>query len=259
MTLTQCDLYFADKAILVEGTTERILMPRIVRLVDEELAPERRLGRQYITTIEVGGAYAHIFYPLLDFLELKSLIITDIDAVRIDKTKDKPRAVKCPCAEGEHSSNAAIRNWFSVPKGQQISIEALSSKTPGDKLSRYRSIAYQVPEDGSSWCGRSFEDALILANPERFGLPEEGDRGVLAWEMAQDLSKSETALRFAIQEADWAVPKYIKQGLTWLSEPPPPPETPPPLSGVGAGASPIAEGSDDSPAASGSAAQQYDL
>lgn len=40
--------------------------------------------------------------------ELKSLIITDIDAVRIDKTKDKQRAVKCPCAEGEHSSNAAI-------------------------------------------------------------------------------------------------------------------------------------------------------
>ncbi|RVT92985.1 ATP-dependent nuclease [Sphingomonas crocodyli] len=259
MTLTQCDLYFADKAILVEGTTERILMPRIVRLVDEELAPERKLGRQYITTIEVGGAYAHIFYPLLDFLELKSLIITDIDAVRIDKSKDKPRAVKCPCAEGEHSSNAAIRNWFSVPKGQQISIEALCAKTPEEKLSRYRSIAYQVPEDGSSWCGRSYEDALILANPERFGLPEEGDRGLLAWEMAQDLSKSETALRFAIQEADWAVPKYIKQGLTWLSEPPPPPETPPPLAGVGAGALPIAAGSDFSPAAPESSAPQYDL
>ena len=26
MTLTKCDLYFADKAILVEGTTERILI-----------------------------------------------------------------------------------------------------------------------------------------------------------------------------------------------------------------------------------------
>ncbi|WP_449470286.1 ATP-dependent nuclease [Sphingobium chungangianum] len=220
MTLTQCDLYFADKAILVEGTTERILMPRIVRLVDGELAPEQKLGRQYITTIEVGGAYAHIFYPLLDFLELKSLIITDIDAVRIDKTKEKPRAVKCPCSEGEYSSNAAIRNWFSVPKGEQISIEALCAKTAEDKVSRYRSLAYQVPEDGSIWCGRSYEDALILANPERFGLPEDGDRGLLAWEMAQDLSKSETALRFAIQEDDWSVPKYIKQGLIWLSEPP---------------------------------------
>jgi energy-coupling factor transporter ATP-binding protein EcfA2 len=29
MTLTKCDLYFADKAVLVEGATERILMPRI--------------------------------------------------------------------------------------------------------------------------------------------------------------------------------------------------------------------------------------
>lgn len=259
MTLTQCDLYFADKAILVEGTTERILMPRIVRLVDEGLAPEKKLARQYITTIEVGGAYAHIFYPLLDFLELKSLIITDIDAVRIDTTKEKPRAVKCPCAEGEHSSNAAIRNWFSVPKGQQISIEALCAATAEDKLSRYRAIAYQVPEDGSNWCGRSYEDALILANPERFALPEEGDRGLLAWEMAQDLSKSETALRFAIQEADWLVPKYIRQGLTWLAEPPPPPEAPPVIAGVDEGAILIGAASDDSPAAPESSAQQYDL
>ncbi len=38
MTLTKCDLYFADKAILVEGTTERILMLRICQIVDESLA-----------------------------------------------------------------------------------------------------------------------------------------------------------------------------------------------------------------------------
>ncbi len=224
MTLTKCDLYFADKAILVEGTTERILIPRIVRLMDKELAPEKKLGRQYITTIEVGGAYAHIFYPLLDFLELKSLIITDIDAVRTDETKGKLRAVKCPCSEGEHTSNAAIRNWFSVPKGDQISIEALCAKTLEDKLTRYRLLAYQVPEDGSSWCGRSYEDALILANPDRFDLFEEEDRELLAWEKAQSLKKSDTALQFAIQESDWSVPKYIRQGLAWLSEPPPPPD-----------------------------------
>lgn len=37
MTLTKCDLYFADKAILVEGTTERLLMPKLCQLVDESL------------------------------------------------------------------------------------------------------------------------------------------------------------------------------------------------------------------------------
>ena len=229
MTLTQCDLYFADKAILVEGTTERILLPRICRIVDEDLEPERRLGRQYITAVEVGGAHAHIFYPLLDFLELKSLVITDIDAVRIDTTKEKPRAVKCPCSAAAHTSNAAIRHWFGAAKGEQVGMEALHAKTATEKVSRFRRIAYQVPEEGSAYCARSYEDALILANPEHFGLPMDGDLGLIAWTMAQDLSKSETALRFAIQEREWVVPRYLREGLVWLSEPPPPPEGSPAL------------------------------
>ena len=223
MTLTQCDLYFADKVILVEGTTERILMPRIIRIVDQSLEPGNALGRQYVTTIEVGGAYAHIFYPLLDFLELKSLIVTDIDAVRMDMSKKKPRAVKCPCSEGERTSNAAIRRWFGAKKGEDLGIVVLHGKTDGDKVQGYRRLAYQVPEKGTPWCGRSYEDALILANPTQFCLPEDGDLAAIAWEQAQDLSKSDTALRFAIQEEAWNVPRYISDGLTWLAEPPPPP------------------------------------
>lgn len=82
MTLTKCDLYFADKAIMVEGATERILMPRLREIVDRGLDEPHKLARQYITTMEVGGAFAHLFYPLVDFLELKTLIITDLDAVK---------------------------------------------------------------------------------------------------------------------------------------------------------------------------------
>lgn len=89
MTLTKCDLYFADKAILVEGTTERVLMPRLCEIVDRDLGDGHKLAKQYITTVEVGGAYAHIFYPLLNFLELKTLVITDLDAVRSATRKDK--------------------------------------------------------------------------------------------------------------------------------------------------------------------------
>ena len=78
MTLTKCDLYFADKAIMVEGTTERILVPRLCDLADRDLPAEHKLARQYVTTIEVGGAYAHLFYPLIDFLELKTQGISRI-------------------------------------------------------------------------------------------------------------------------------------------------------------------------------------
>lgn len=229
MTLTKCDLYFADKAILVEGPTERILMPRICKLVDADLAEELRLNRQFVTTVEVGGAYAQIFYSLIDFLELKTLIITDLDAVRLDESKEKPRWVKCPCAEGSRTSNSAIKSWFSAKEGEQIDLATLHAKGPADKLQGYRRIAYQIPEDGSAHCPRSYEDALILANLGHFDIADDGDAALCAWEAAQDFSKADEAIRFAITETEWRVPKYIREGLEWLAEPPPAPEAPPPL------------------------------
>lgn len=223
MTLTKCDLYFADKAILVEGATEKILMPRILKLVDEALAPEAKLCRQYITAMEVGGAHAQIFYPLLDFLELKALIITDIDAVRLH-SDGKLR--KCPCAEAERTSNNALKTWFD---DNMISVVALTAKTSAEKTRKFCRIAYQMPEDGSTHCARSYEDALILANLDRFGIANDENAATNAFDAAQDFKKSEEAIRFAIIEADWNVPKYIKEGLVWLSEPPPPPDEPPPI------------------------------
>lgn len=240
MTLTKCDLYFADKAILVEGTTERVLMPRLCEIVDRDLYEEHKLAKQYITTVEVGGAYAHLFYPLLDFLELKTLVITDLDAVRSATRTDrkgKERHVweKCPVASGEKTSNTAIREWFRPAAGEgegdaegkpapDIDLQTLLTKTDTEKLSGYRRIAYQVPEKPeSNVCARSYEDAFVLANPERFQLVEGEDQAENAWDIAQDLPKSETALRFAIRETDWNIPRYISEGLKWLSEPPPPP------------------------------------
>lgn len=222
MTLTKCDLYFADKAILVEGATERILMPRIIKFVDTDLGAAARLGRQYITTMEVGGAYAQIFYPLLEFLEIKTLIITDLDAVRLDGKKYK----KCPCSQGERTSNSALQSWFG---DNTISVEALIRKTAADKTRRFCRIAYQTPEDGSTHCARSYEDALILANLVHFQIVDDEHAASNAWETAQGFRKADEAIRFAITEANWNVPKYIREGLVWLSEPPPPPDAPPPI------------------------------
>lgn len=223
MTLTKCDLYFADKVILVEGATEKILMPRILKLVDETLLPEAKLCRQYITTMEVGGAHAQVFYPLLDFLELKTLIVTDIDAVRLHPDG---KLRKCPCAEAERTSNNALKRWFD---DAMISVAALTAKTPADKTRRFCRIAYQMPEDGSAHTARSYEDALILANLDRFEIADDAAAAQNAFDAAQDFKKSEEAIHFAIIEADWNVPKYIREGLVWLSEPPPPPDAPPPI------------------------------
>src|SRR3546814_7631322 len=77
LTLTRCDLFFADKAVLVEGTTERILVPEILRKLDaarRQAGGRAEIRAQYITLLEIGGAYAYLFEPLLEFLELRTLI-----------------------------------------------------------------------------------------------------------------------------------------------------------------------------------------
>ena len=237
MTLTKCDLYFADKAILVEGTTERLLMPKLCQLVDESLDEPQKLARQYVTCVEVGGAHAHIFYPLLDFLELKTLVITDLDSTKKGKItkngKQEDAWVKCPVVDGQNTSNAAIKNWF-YPKevddtgkvkkkakneDSQISPSVLIAKTAQEKQIKFRRIAYQIPEDPeTNICARSYEDAFILANLSKFELPEGQDIAVAAWEKAQGLIKSDFALEYAILIEDWSAPRYIKEGLIWLSE-----------------------------------------
>jgi len=59
-----------------------------------------KLTSTYICTVEVGGAYAHLFRKLIEFLQLPALIITDLDS--IDGTTRK----KAPVADGHASSNA---------------------------------------------------------------------------------------------------------------------------------------------------------
>lgn len=233
MTLTKCDLYFADKAIMVEGTTERLLMPRLCELVDKSLDEKSKLARQYVTCVEVGGAYAHIFYPLLDFLELKTLVVTDLDSTKaVEKQNKKGTTIttweKCPVADGQRTSNAAIKEWFRPEgtedkEGWQITPAELVAKTPEAKQSGYRRIAYQIPQtSGTDVCARSYEDALVLANPDRFEWPKEQDEATEAWDIAKGLAKADTALRFAIREKEWTVPRYIQEGLEWLSKPPTP-------------------------------------
>ncbi|GAH01282.1 unnamed protein product, partial [marine sediment metagenome] len=75
MTLHKSDLFFADKVILVEGTTERMLLPQMIK----KAAPT--LCNEYVSVLEVGGTYAHIFKKIIEFIKVKSLIITDIDSV----------------------------------------------------------------------------------------------------------------------------------------------------------------------------------
>ncbi len=223
LTLTRCDLFFADKAILIEGPTERLLMPRMIEKVDNDLCSECKLSSQYVSIVEVGGAYAHHFFEFLDFLELRTLIITDLDSVKPHQDKlGRTKYSACKVSEGTHTSNSVIKNWFNDKV--TLTPSSLLAKQPKDKIKKIRRLAFQIPEDSNSPCARSFEDAFILANPKLFevqGSTKE-DKENDAWDKAQDIQhqKTDFALEYAIHKTNWDIPLYIKEGLLWLSQNP---------------------------------------
>ncbi len=215
MTLTRCDLLFADRSILVEGPTERLLLPIVIEKIDEGQPDEQKLGSQYLSIMEVGGAYAQVFFNLLDFLQLPTLIITDLDTV---DAADNRR--KCKVSEGSHSSNACINTWYAPDGEDKPTKDQLLQKGPGEKVSNARRLAFQIPHSEGDACGRSFEDAFMLANPARFditgGTPAE--REEQAWKAAKDVDKTDFALKYAIEDTDWTTPRYIEEGLRWLAQ-----------------------------------------
>lgn len=266
LTLTRCDLFFADKAVLIEGTTERLMLPQVMRALDAA-DPSLKLGSQYITIMEVGGAYAQLFIPLLKFLDLRSLIITDLDAV---KRNAKKKLEACLVHEWETTSNSCIKHWFNtapaaapvseapaeepttsaVSKSQAASavrapataeaatetadddeeeiadgatLFPLSTALEADNAAKTRGslrLAYQVPEVPEGPCGRTFEDAFILANQTLFGITGATNDSLAeaAQNKAAKQKKSKFALTYAIKKTDWVTPRYIKEGLCWLAE-----------------------------------------
>jgi len=260
LTLTRCDLFFADKAVLIEGTTERLMLPQVIRALDA-VDPSLKLGSQYITIMEVGGAYAQLFIPLLEFLDLRSLIITDLDAVKRNANK---KLEACLVHEGETTSNSCIKHWFNIaqaaapvseapaeepatsavaePQAAPAVIEAvtetadedeeevadgatlfpLSTALEADDAAKIRGglrLAYQVPEEPHGPCGRTFEDAFILANQTYFGITG-ATKDVLekaAQDKAAKQKKSKFALTYAIEKTNWVAPRYIEEGMRWLA------------------------------------------
>lgn len=210
LTLTRCDLFFADKAILVEGLSERFMLPTIIQKLEETDPIAPKLSTQYMTVMEVGGAYAHIFFELLNFLELRSLVITDIDSVKV------AGGTSCVVHEGTTTSNACLKSWFD---GADHSIAGLLAKKDEEKINGKMRIAFQRPEVPAGPCGRTFEDAFMLANEAMFDVTgaTSNAKELSARNLADKEKKSAFALKYAIDVTNWASPGYIVDGVKWLA------------------------------------------
>ena len=238
LTLDKGELFFSDKAILFEGVVERLLMPIFIQKLDS--TDSTNLLEQYISYIEVGGAYMNKFKELLEFLDIKTLIITDIDSVEekeiMNKNKNKQKvSKKCEIRRSHKllTSNACLNQWLPA-KEKIIDLLKLTEK---EKISNKIRVAYQTKIKGRKYkCGRSFEEAFIIDN-SKFILDNKDtilsiknnikqyatEKEILEYSYSIqdyiDRNKRKTDFAFDLlsKKEEWDTPSYIKEGLLWLS------------------------------------------
>jgi predicted ATP-dependent endonuclease of OLD family len=184
LTLNRAELFFADKAIFIEGDTERILLPAMMWKIDNEY-PENPMLSQNISIIEVG-AYSQIFEKFIDFIGLKKgLIITDIDSYYLTPIVEKdgvtpktykngnPKFVLTKCSAGDEkamfTSNSALAYYFG-----QKAIDFYKKLTLAQKKLYKNNGIWTKKEDGNilvtyqtevnELSARSFEDAFFELN-----------------------------------------------------------------------------------------------
>ena len=223
-----CDLFFADVAILVEGSAERMLVPHFIKSKFPDL------DKSYISILEIGGSHAHCLKPLINNIGLLTLIITDLDSIK-NNSKVLPERSK-----GYQTGNSTIKLW--VPKLSDL--DKVLDVDEKDKVDQdFVRVAYQYEMEfnynkkNTSTIPSTFEDALVLSNINLFKnktsatglikkMVEAVNKPILkecSKEMFEALKggkKAEMALEllFTTEPTDLVPPKYICEGLKWLQE-----------------------------------------
>lgn len=236
---THCDLFFADGAILVEGSAEQMLLPHFIR------NKYAKLNQRYITILNINGKHSYRLAPLIEKLALPTLVITDLDSAEPTGYHKKAEPVR---NKGLVSGNYAITNWIigknllddllDLPDTEKV----VSKKSICDYQIR---VAYQTPikvthlDVEVEALARTFEDSLIYTNWDVLSKLNATDPGQLLKKLKDgfdakksfdslkttifnELGKSEVKAEFALDlifsvaPEDIVVPQYINQGLTWL-------------------------------------------
>jgi putative ATP-dependent endonuclease of OLD family len=246
LTLYSSELFFAEKIIFIEGTTEKMLLPYFISQYDKLVTvSENKISSQNISIIEVG-ANSKVFKHFLEFLEIKTLIITDIDTTKLVITpattnkKESSSNDACAVRDGDNTSNYSIKEFLNIPeKTETTKIAEWFKKLKSNSLqndSHFIKIAYQVEELG--YHGRSFEDSFISLNlKEIVKYKDDGIRGIQHkadiidsvtdfYNLTKKVLKSDGKSDFASSllflaltgKVEWKTPLYIKEGLQWIAE-----------------------------------------
>lgn len=241
---TDCDLFFADAAIFIEGQAERILVPHFIRHHFDEL------WRRYISLVDLGGSNAPRFMPLIKALGLTSLIITDLDAAlptevptKAGGTTMRDKKAKAALKAGQVTTNPTLKKWHPILTKIDDLValpDAKHSIRVDDEYDLY--VAYQksvldpTKADGSELIARTFEDALVYSNFSVLAdlsgssttnkiaqLIQSGMSGeeleIELFDIVDSAEKAEFAVECLVEVEDGATlvpPPYISDGLQWL-------------------------------------------
>lgn len=221
------DIIFADKVILYEGDTERMLIKNV--LLSERF---ETLRNQYISFVQVGGAYAINYKPILEYLNVKSLIITDLDYKKEAETEADVRQ--------SSSTNATINAFTTEALNESApTVQALYSwkDSSGCIVSNNICLEYQGQTDGYA---RTLEEAMLAKRYNvsvldtktkeewtslrendklRFVIPQKADSCSIRT-IVQHTSKNKTDFMYSVilnKLVDAMLPNYIEEGLMWLA------------------------------------------
>lgn len=234
---THCDLFFADAAILVEGSAEYMLLPHFIR------NKYQKLNQRYVTLLEINGRHSQRLKPLIEKMCLPTLIITDLDS----GTPTGHHSHTLP-ERGKDiiSTNYAITQWLLKEKSLDKLLDLSEKKKEKNFTTPYAfkmRIAYQMPVnfeyDGKIYesIPSTFEDSLVYTNFSLFSSTTgEGLMGdiydacnegldfkdfhekIYNLFRGKNVPKAGFALDliYSVDPQNLQVPNYIDEGLLWL-------------------------------------------
>lgn len=227
-TINFPDIIFADKVILYEGDTERMLIKNVL-LSDRFEA----LRNQYISFVQVGGAYAIKYKPILNYLNIKSLIITDLDFDTDSETEIDVLQSLSTNATINAFANEALKkptptvqelySWKNDVKYVVMKNICLAFQGTNDHYARTLEEAMLAKQYNMSvldtktkeeWTGLRERDKLT------FVIPQKVDPCSIRT-IVQHTSKSKTDFMYSVilsKLVDVMLPDYIEEGLIWLAD-----------------------------------------
>ncbi len=227
------EMIFADIAILYEGDTERMLIEYAIK----ELFPD--LAKRYIAFVQVGGSYAYNYKELITLLNIRTLIITDIDyekeIVDIEKILNSK------------SSNSSIIKFYkdSNSISDDLKIRDLYKWKKEEKNKLYNDLIFVNFQSEKDSYGRTLEESMIC---KKFGLNVSQTRTLKEWKEDRDSTKlvfsiprgsddlnDKVGVRDILKSSSGSktdfmcsviinkyvkemLPTYIYEGLKWLME-----------------------------------------